>query len=180
MIRSSVLSGVAGLVLLLVPTSAQAQTCSQLVDDLRSWVTSGGPNPINVVRVTVVSNQKNTISTWSGTVGSTYSAAELSSWSGLFLMPYTGNPGKQLFSDRVNLSCTGSSQPLSANSSETIEVFVSSSEVWLHNLSWNYWIQVTSLSCANGVMFGFGTAIGSNGGLPALWILSFAKTTHIT
>jgi hypothetical protein len=61
-----------------------------------------------------------------------------------------------------------------ANSVEQIKVYMAGdgSSVSIHNLTWNYWIRIDDPTCSDGILYGFGTPVGSDGSASAMYIIS--------
>lgn len=161
----------------LVGQGAQAQTCQDMVNDMKTRSLGG-----HTIYVNVSSSQANKIAT---TVGRpVYGGEVFVAWDGTKLTSEhaRGYVGFQQFSDRNHTSSVGAAQNFSTqyNLTEYVDLSISGtgSSATIVNRSWNYTINIPQLTCSDGVMFGFGTPIGNaNGGRPALYVISYFTLT---
>lgn len=144
-------------------------SCVPMVTDLVNYSKGYGQYLI----VTIASNQQNSIVSWTGYPAT--AALDFDGAGGLKTQaPYHH---MVLYSDRqANLG--NRLQPFDSSRPDFIDIQVApdGSKVSIKSVSWGFNNQVTIQSCDNGVMYGWGSAIGNhNGGLPALYTFSFSK-----
>jgi hypothetical protein len=150
---------------------AHAQTCSQLIDQMKAASDSGLGTYLSIS-----SSQANKITTSSG-VG--LSSAVLF-WNIDRMTSGIGYDGRFQFNDRNNSGyVNGASQNFSmlSQSTEAFQVWIvkegTNARASIRNRVWGNYLDIP-LTCSNGIMYGFGTAIGNaNGALPAMYVFSF-------
>jgi hypothetical protein len=149
--------------------SAMAASCVPMMTDLVNY--SRGPGQYLIV--TVASNQQNSIVSWSGHP----SSAALDDDGAGGLKTQAAYHHMVLYSDRQVILNTRP-QPFDSNKPDFIDIQVApdGSKVWIKSITWGFTNPVTIQSCDNGVMYGWGSAIGNhNNRLPALYTFSFSK-----
>ncbi len=154
---------------ILATHSAMAASCVPMVTDLVNYSRGNGQYLI----VTVASNQQNSIVSWTGHPSS--AALDYDGVGGLKTQaPYHH---MVLYSDRQSI-INSRPQPFDSAKPDFIDLQVApdGSKVWIKSTTWGFTNQVTIQSCDNGVMYGWGSAIGNhNSGLPALYTFSYSK-----
>lgn len=168
---------------------ADAQTCLQMVNDMRSQLLL----PNTGIAITVTSSQANKISTSSGREPFGGAArvwwdpgylpgGALSTGSGV----YAGaNAGSMQFSDRNNTNyVSGAAQNFSTQAPHLegfeLHIFNNGTQARIHNRMWGYDIDIPALTCSDGLMYGFGSPIGNwNGGLSAMYVFSYYSYLYI-
>lgn len=163
--RSAVIMGM----LLLSAPAVHAASCLPMVTDLVNYAKPIG----QYISVAVASNQQNTIVSWSGYPWS--AAIDFDGAGGLKTQtPYHHGV---MYSDRTAI-VNSRIQPFDAARPDFIDIQIApdGSKVWIKSITWGFVNQVNIQSCDNGVMYGWGNAIGNhNSGLPALYTFSFSK-----
>jgi hypothetical protein len=86
----------------------------------------------------------------------------------------------QIFSDRMNNTCSQSSQRFSNAGADSMDLVVGpDGQVWLISNTWGVTFHIANPTCTNEVLYGFGPPIGHYS-LPALYIFRFFMTGEIT
>jgi len=150
---------------------AQAQTCGQMLDQMKAASDRGEGTFLSVS-----SSQANKISTSSG-VG-LYSTVLF--WHVDRMTSGLGYDGYFQFNDRNNTGyVNGASQNFSMLKphTEAFQVWIvkegDNARASIRNRVWGNYLDIP-LTCAQGVFYGFGTAIGNhNGSQPAMFVFSF-------
>lgn len=148
---------------------AHATSCQPMVTDLINYARPIG----QYLEATVVTNQQNTIASWSGS----HWAAALDYDGYYWLITQPSYSSGILYSDRT-ATVNSRVQPFNAMAPDyfNMQIAPDGSVVWIYSTTWGFWNRVGNLSCDNGVMYGWGASIGNyNSNLPAMYIFSFAK-----
>lgn len=149
-------------------TSADAQTCMQMVDDMvANKLANRG------VWMYIASSQANKVST--STMGASMAVHGIRRM-GSF---YPGAEAPMQFSDRMNTSYPHQNFDINNGHTELVDVEVwinpdGTASAFIHNLVYNFYLNIPNLTCNNGMMYGFGTPIGNaNLGRSAMYILTY-------
>jgi hypothetical protein len=163
----------AAALLLTTGLEVRAQGCEPLANEIRNLL------PGEALTLSIVSAQSNAISTYADTASVKWDPQSQR------IVAYTS--GNQTFSDRryfyaeiidtlfppMRFSAQNFAT-VPANAVEQIKVYMAGdvSSVSIHNLTWNYWIQIDDPTCSDGILYGFGTPVGNDGSASAMYIIS--------
>lgn len=157
-----------------VPARAHAQACDSVIAEMQSKYRSGFKTSI-----TIMSQQANAVSEFSGPgagVSGVTSDARLvpASSTAMSSSVAGGSVGLIEYSDRTPGTYGYSAAP---KNTERFDVYISATYFYIHNLRWGNYQWVFNPRCENGIMWGFGTAVGNaNGSNRALFVLSYGYT----
>lgn len=157
-----------------ISTSAHAQACDSIIAEMQAKYRAGFKTA-----VTIMTQQANGVSEFSGPgagIAGVTSDARLvpAGPSAMSSSVPGGSFGLFEYSDRPPNSSGYSADP---KATEQFDVYLSATYFYIRNRYWGNYQWVFNPRCENGVIWGFGTAVGNaNGSNRALFVLSFGYT----